>query len=238
MSDAGMGAGPEREDDALAAEYVLGLLEPAEQRAFEGRLSADPRLRASVARWSEDLATLLDVAPVAPPSGAEAALMRRLFPEERQSSPRSWFRRIPLVPAILGGLAAALLVAWLALPGVFQRGPAGPDFAATVSAEDGSLVVLASLQAEDDAVAVELQAGAAPPGRVLELWLLPDGGQGAPESLGVLPEGAAVARLPVREDLRDDMPDGVLAISDEPPGGSPEATPTGSVLATGAIATL
>lgn len=236
MSDPRMGPGPgsDGEDGALAAEYVLGLLEPGERRAFEERLGAEPALRAAVARWGEDLATLLDdVAPVAPPPRVEAALMGRLFPGERRRGLGRWG-----LPAFLAGLAAALLVLWLVSPGLLGRGPAGPDFTATAAAEDGSLVLVASLEAEDETLAVELRAGGAPPGRVLELWLLPDEGQGAPESLGVLPADEASARLPVREDLRDDMPDGVLAVSEEPPGGSPEATPTGSVLATGAITTL
>ena len=54
---------PDEDDRALAAEYVLGLLDPPEARAVEARLAADPALRAHVAAWSEDLAALALAAP-------------------------------------------------------------------------------------------------------------------------------------------------------------------------------
>lgn len=238
MSDASVPVGflDDGDDRALAAEYVLGLLDPGELRAVEARLGVEPELRRLVALWSEELVSLADgVAPVAPPPRLEAEIVRRLFPEEPR---RPWFRRGPGLAALLGGLAAALLVLWLVVPGLFWRSPLAPDFTATAAAEDQSLVLTASLEAEDEFLDVVLRAGAPPPGRVLELWLLPDGGAGAPESLGVLPAGVVAVELPVRDDLRDDMPDGVLAVSDEPPGGSPEDTPTGAVLATGPIVVL
>lgn len=225
--------GEREEEDALAAEYVLGLLEPDERRRLEDRLAGSASLRAAVARWGEDLASLLDdVAPVAPPAGVEAALMRRLFPQAR----RGWLAPGRLIPSLLGGLAAALLVLWLVDPGLLTRAPEGPVLAATVAAEDGSIRVAARFEPGAEVVEVRLEAGAAPAGRVLQLWLLPEGGQGAPESLGVLPEGGGT--LPVPEALREAVAGGVLAISDEPPGGSPEAGPTGSVLATGPVTTL
>ena len=125
---------------------------------------------------------------------------------------------------------------WLLEPNLLTRAPEGPALAASVAAEDGSLRVAASFEPGAEVVRVRLEAGAPPEGRVLQLWLLPDGGQGAPESLGVLPEGEGM--LPVPERLREAVAGGVLAISDEPPGGSPAAGPTGTVLATGAVTTL
>jgi anti-sigma-K factor RskA len=235
MSDAGFPDDlPEDRDEdvALAAEYVLGLLEPAELRAFEARLAVDPGLRELVARWSEDLVTLAESArPVAPPARVEAALMAELFPRER----RSWLARLGWLPLVLGGAVAALLLLWIAAPGLLTRPPQGPAFVAEVAAEDRSLVVAARFEPGEGEIVVEREAGAAPPGRVLELWIIPEGG--APVSLGVLPEAEA-AELAVPEAFREGFPAGILAISEEPPGGAPGAAPTGAVLATGPITTL
>ena len=77
--------------------------------------------------------------------------------------------------------------------------------------------------------------GAAATGRSFELWLI--AGQDAPVSLGVLPT-ANTTRLVVPVNIRAKFKGGVLAISDEPAGGSPTGAPTGAVLATGQLASI
>jgi anti-sigma-K factor RskA len=62
------------------------------------------------------------------------------------------------------------------------------------------------------------------------LWLIAEGG--APVSLGLLePQGPS--RITVPDDLRPVLAGATLAVSDEPPGGSPTGQPTGAVLAAG-----
>lgn len=218
------------EDEALAAEYVLGLLEPEEVRAFEARLPLDPPFRAQVARWSEDLAALLQALPeAAPPPGAEAAILRRLFPESAQP----WWRRLGLLPALAGGLAAALIVLWTTDLGLLR--PEAPELAATLAAEDGSLVVAAAWDAESRVLTVERTAGGLAEGRSQELWLI--AGEAAPVSLGLVPE-AGEGAIEVPEALAALMPGGTLAITDEPPGGSPTGGPTGALLAAAPLAAL
>ena len=68
---------------------------------------------------------------------------------------------------------------------------------------------------------------------MFELWALPQGG--APKSLGVIPPGAIVQvplAAPADESLTN-IP--ALAVSLEPPGGSPTGAPTGPVLYSGSI---
>ena len=60
------------------------------------------------------------------------------------------------------------------------------------------------------------------------------GSQTLPDSLGVLPQDAA-SRITLPEALRGKLVGSVLAISDEPEGGSPTGAPTGAVLATGEL---
>jgi anti-sigma-K factor RskA len=221
-----MSAPDEPDDDrALAAEYALGLLEPAEARAFEARLAAEPDLRALHAAWEEDLAALAGEVPeAAPPAEARRGIEARLFPEARQP----FWRRARLLQYALGGAAAAAL-AWAALTwDILQPEPA---LRAEIAAEDGALRLSASVDGGTGALRVVREAGAPPPGRVLELWLI--AGDAAPVSLGVLEAREVAVTLPAA--LRDALPGAVLAVSEEPPGGSPTGAPTGEVLATGQV---
>ena len=217
------------DDIAIAAEYVLGLLPPEELARVEERLAVDPPFRDLVARWSEDFASLADDVPaVAPPPSVEAGLRRRLFGEE---APR---RRFWLWPAALGGLAAAALALWAVTPAFLGRGD--PEYAATIAAEDGSLVVAARFDADTRRLVVERQAGEVPEDRDLELWLV-ELADGSTVSLGVLPREAEGV-VEVSADLAARFEDNALALSVEPLGGSPTGQATGPVVALGEITGL
>lgn len=220
------------EDAALAAEYALGLLAPPEARAFEVRLAVDPAFRALYAIWAGDLAALTDdIAPVTPPKSIESALNAELFPEEKQG----WLQSLGLFPALLGGLLAALLVLYVSNLGILGPDPAiGPRFAATIAAEDGSLVVLALFDPAAGTLQIDRQVGDARTSRVLELWLIAGGA--APVSLGVIARSAET--ITVNFVIAAEFADAVLAITDEPPGGSPTGAPMGEILAVGSVTLL
>jgi len=224
---------PERDaDKALAGEYALGLLPSEEAAAFESRLVNEPELRRFYAEWCEDLAALTDrIDPVAPPPRLRGQVEAAVF-----GAPGRKTGGIGWLGGFLGGLAAAALAIGLIfgadlLPRTLQ-GPSDPAYVADVAAEDGSLVVAAAYDADAGELFVDRLAGGPREGRALELWLI--AGENAPVSLGVLP-GEARAALVVPQDLRPQLDGGVLAISDEPPGGSPTGAPTGDVLAAGPI---
>lgn len=224
----------DREDDsALSAEYALGLLTPVEARAFEARMAVDPELRVQYALWAEDFASLADaIAPVEPPKSVLERLTTTLFPEEKQS----WLQKLGLIPAILGGLAAALIVLVVTNQGLLiGPGATGPVYTAEIAAEDQSLLVLATYDPAEAVLRIDRTAGAAREGRTLQLWLI--AGDNTPVSLGVLAEGE-VSTVPIPETLLAALEGGVLAISDEPQGGSPTGQPTGDVLAVGPVVTL
>ena len=54
--------------DVLAAEWALGVLEPAEREAAEARAAADPDFAAAAAAWSERLSALAEEAPAVEPT--------------------------------------------------------------------------------------------------------------------------------------------------------------------------
>lgn len=222
----------DEDDQALAGEYVLRLLPPDEARAFERRLAADPALRALVAGWAERLARLADeVAPVTPPARVKRGIEARLF-DARAQRPR-------LSPArVFAGMATALALAFavlVVLP-IGPRMPSEPEFAARIGEAGGGLLVTAAVDLDSGALTLRRETGAARPGRVLELWLI-SAGAPAPVSLGVIPD-TAEARIVLPAPLAASLEGGTLAISDEPPGGSPTGAPTGEVLAVGQLTAL
>jgi anti-sigma-K factor RskA len=95
------------------------------------------------------------------------------------------------------------------------------------------LRVLAVYDGASDRLRITRTAGRPADGRAHELWAI--AGDNAPVSLGVMPaDGSGAVTLP-----QGLAPQGlVLAISDEPPGGSPTGQPTGAVLAVGEVVSL
>lgn len=225
--------GPEDDDGrVLAAEYALGLLPDAERSNFEARLAEDRDLQAEVVAWEEHFATILyeDVDEVAPSPQLRKRLETVLF---KPNEPSFWKQ---IWPYGLGGVAAALVL-WLAVnTGVvtLDEDALNADLVAELApTPDGDgLVVNASLDTTLGAVQVVRAAGEPPAGRVFELWLI--AGDAAPVSLGLLSaERSTIIDLP--EEVLAQLSGALLAISDEPPGGSPTGAPTGAVRAAGPL---
>ena len=212
------------EDAALAAEYAMGLLTGNELRMFEARLRRDDILLGEVQDWQEHLSAMTDDIDVRPPRSVKKQLQKRLF-----GTPR---RALVLWQALTGAAATACVVLVL----LFFAQPApqpDPIYAAEIVAEDESLRVLAVF--DGDNLRLSRTAGAPRPGRAFELWLI--AGDDAPVSLGVITDATnSVTQVP--DDMRLAFATGVLAISDEPLGGSPTGQPTGDVLAIGPITAL
>ena len=225
----------EEEDIATAGEYVLLLLGPEEAAAFEARLSDEPPLRQLVVDWQEGLATLADEVEEIPPAALWARIEAEAFGTAGQASGAATDTRRGWWTGWLAGALAAAAIAVVAALFFFPAGPGPATHQAEIAAEDRSLVVQAALSS-DGQLTVTREEGGPAPGRALELWLIADGAD-APVSLGVLPE-AAEARFDVPEDLIAAFTGGTLAISDEPPGGSPTGAPTGDVLAAAAVQDL
>lgn len=230
-----MTATDDRKDDDIvqAGEYALRLLDAAQRRAFENRMARDRNLRALVGEWEEHFASLAaEIPAVAPPRHLKAAIEQRLF-----AAPEPVRPRLSLVRLFGGVVTAAVLILALVLLLPLPRPQAvGPAYVAEIAAEDRSLVVAATFDPRRGTLAVERQVGAAAGNRALELWLIAEGAA-APVSLGVLPDDPR-AEIVLSEEIVAALAGGTLAISDEPPGGSPIGQPTGEVLAVGALSTL
>lgn len=224
---------PEEENRVLAAEYTLRLMTADEERSFEARLAQDRALERDVAEWVAHFSDLAEeFAPVAPPKALKARLTNDLF--GAPDKPASLWGRLGLWQGFsLVATAAAAVMAVMLVTQTAPEAPAsGPLFVSEIAAEDDSLRVLAVYDGSTGGLRVTRTAGEPATGRDFELWAIV--GDNPPRSLGVLTDdGTGNILLP--EDLQGTVGGMVLAISDEPDGGSPTGAPTGAVLAVGEV---
>ncbi|GAA6176608.1 anti-sigma factor [Sulfitobacter pacificus] len=222
---------PRDAEDAMAAEYVLGLATGDVLAEAQTRAAHDAAFAQRVASWQERMVQLTDsIDPVAPPKKLKRLLLKSLFP--RVSVPL--MQRLWVWQGI--ALAALVLAAYLATPLLQPKELDVPRdvYATQMSSPDFDLQVIAVVDTRNS-IALRRLAGQAPSDRVLELWaILPDQ---APISLGVLPEGES-ARIPLPQALAEQIATITLAITDEPLGGAPGGVPSGSIRAAGEISAL
>jgi anti-sigma-K factor RskA len=227
----------ERDEDFAAAEYVLGVLSAHDRRAAEQRLARDPAFANEVAFWEERLAGIAaGVTPVPAPERAwtriEAALARGA---QRQASRGVWnslafWRGFALAAS---ALAAACLAGLIYVGSAVSPSP----LLARLDAEGGKAGFVAAVNRGDGSLIVVPAALLAPGSQqAFELWLIPPGDK--PHSLGLIdPARPVTIRVP-RDLLKQVAREAVLAVSVEPPGGSPTGAPTGPVIANGKLASL
>jgi anti-sigma-K factor RskA len=239
MSDVPADAEPAEDDDVLAAEYVLGVLNAGARRRLERRRRHDPAMQRRVEEWENRLAPMLAaVEPVQPPPSVWPRTERDLDRLLRFRA--AALAAAPAEPA--AGLVSpiwkwfgigsfGLLAASLALLFVSTQPRVGEAPLAAVIAPAGGAVLYAAVidERSNRATLIPIAVHAVD-GRAHELWAIAPNAQ--PRSLGVLPESGPVQiRLSPRL-----VADGyTLAISEEPAGGSPTGQPTGPVLGTGAL---
>jgi anti-sigma-K factor RskA len=218
----------------VAAEYVLGVLGAEERREVERRLMHEPALAAEVAFWEERLGVLADaVAPVAPPQHTWSQIEAAIASPQAAQPASLWqnlafWRGFGIASATLAAASIAALVYIGLIPAT--RAP----LMATLAGSSGQPNVVAAVTGNDLLVVPAALLTNDP--RAVELWLILPNQR--PHSLGLIHPGQAM-RLTIPPDLAGRLtPDAALAISLEPPGGSPTGQPTGPVIASGKLTRL
>ncbi len=223
--------------DRLAAAYAAGTLRGPARRRLEALLPAHPTLHAAVREWQARLMPLTaGVAPVEPSPQVwqriEARLDGRVQATSLAASPGGWWTRLAFWRglAALAGVASLSLAVLLATPSAVPP-PIVVVLNATAPGGEGGVVpasFVASIGGDRrTVVARPIQPVALQGDRVLELWAA--AGKNPPRSLGLISAGGVTVVK------RTALPAGTdhLAVSLEPPGGSPTGAPTGPVLAVG-----
>lgn len=227
---------PPQDDQVLAAELAMGLLDGPEAQAARARQASDPGFARDVRDWQERLAGIAEqLTPVMPPARARQAIRERLghaqAPLTNDPTARTPWWRGPA--GLLAGLmAVGATVAVLLLPGL-QDAPALPGYQAQLTAPDQPLRVAARITGRD--LYVALESAPAADGRDWEIWwIAPDGS--APVSIGLVPrDGTLRVALPAGLDPAEGVQ---IALSDEPAGGSPTGQATGPVVAIAPLTSL
>lgn len=207
---------PREAEDALAAEYVLGVLDEAERAEVEARIKREPAFAARVADWEDKLSGLNDGFAEAPAPNLLPKIEARLFPKPTAT------RRF----GVLGWLSGAVVATALSLATVSVLAPPRPEPVATLATADNRLAY--QVTHFGGSLQVTRVAGVpAVSGQVHELWVIAPGAN--PVSLGLLQDRPLTVAYPVPP------PGFVLAVSIEPEGGSPTGAPTGPVILTAEI---
>lgn len=217
------------EDDALAAEYVLRLLDADAEQAFETRLLHEPVLRAQVHFWEAQLADLADDLPEeTPPARVRAKILSGLNAPAATPN-RKWSLNWLAFP----GIAAAATAAFFVISPMVVGPSFDPTLHATLVSADGSLHIEAGYAPDGNLFKVIPESGAPSSGRDFELWVIGANAEG-PVSLGVIPSDQETL-FEITPEIAALIDGGILAVSDEPAGGSPTGSPTGAILATDAF---
>jgi anti-sigma-K factor RskA len=216
--------------ERLAADYALGLMPPRARRRFEWAMARHATLSAAVAAWTERLAPLDEMTDeAAAPAHVWRAIERRAVvaaPAPVAARPRSG------VLIFWRSLAATALAACAALVVYIALYPTPLPKVVAVLADKAGLpgwVAFAGSRSGEIGVSALGTVGAET-GHSLELWGIAGG---TPQPLGLLPVDpdqplwVRAATLPGT--------DGALAVSIEPPGGSPTGLPTGPVVYQGKV---
>jgi anti-sigma-K factor RskA len=232
------------DDNSLAADYVMGLLDDAEQAVAERRLTEDAAFAGAVSAWRERLADLDATAePVAP----SAALWKRVVetietkPAAAPSSPRhlTLWDNIRFWRAVgIAGTCAALLLAVIAIATLGTSERLRTDLAALAQRKPVYVAILVNDATKEAGAVVNafadgrvemipLKAIDVPAGRTLQVWTLWDRAVG-PKSIGLTGQ-ARTLQLDLQS-LPETIQDQLFEITLEPEGGSPIGRPTGPIL--------
>ncbi|WP_347303048.1 anti-sigma factor [Croceibacterium sp. TMG7-5b_MA50] len=230
------------DDQTLAAELALGLLEGPDLAVAQARLRAEPDFAAEVSWWRERCGALSAAGTeAAPPADMwnriEAGLATPVAAPTATGGRRlPWFAGGALAGALAASLAAVLLVP---APRTIERvvrvpvvTPAAPPLVAILAPGEGTAREPVAAVFDRQTRTLRLTATiSVPEDRAAELWRI--GSDNVPRALGLLTAGE---RAPIRIDADLSLQaDEIIAISIEPLGGSPTGTPTGEVIASGAL---
>jgi anti-sigma-K factor RskA len=239
---------------AIADDYVLGLLERAEERAVEAELLSNVDLAHAVAAARDRFLPLdMTAMPVAVSSTLWQSIESRLQEKPAMDAQTAGDRQTRAAPdatpqsspraandnaatraatrwrrAALGGIAASLLLA-AGLTFSLTR-TVEPLVVAVLVDEAGTVQAVVEDFGSNRAVVRLLEDVTVPADRTMQVWTLPSRDTG-PVSLGLIEDARSTRLQPPPLPRPQDAQ--LYEITLEPAGGSPTGRPTGPILAKG-----
>ncbi len=220
-----------QEDELLAAEYALGVLASTDRAAAQRLLERDSNFARMVAEWEQRLAPWAgEIAEVSPPPQVWNAVAAAL-PAAAPPNPGIWQSLVFWRGFSLASALAAACLGGLIYLAVNRAAP----LIATIEG-GGSRVFVAAIDARRGTISVVPASYSADATRVPELWLIP--ADGKPRALGLLRADRTVTIAIPPEFVSQTVSNATLAVTLEPPGGSPTGLPTGPVIGAGKLTSL
>ena len=171
--------------DRLAAEYVFGSLSPLARRRFDALRRTLPAADAAARAWEARTAPLASVVPSAAPSPELWAAIERRTGGARSPQPArsGWLDFLKPALGFALGVVAALGIVRLYPDTVVPvdeivqaRGTLPESYVGLLTSRDGAPVILASSTRHGRSLFVKILRNVdVPPGKVLQLWALPNG---------------------------------------------------------------
>jgi anti-sigma-K factor RskA len=223
------------------AEYALGVLDADARAAVAHEIQSSDEAAVAVALWQRRLMPLAEtLAEVTPPPYVWARIEDALqlkAPTSDLPSKGLW-NNLPLWRWFgigAGALAAALLVVVALPPRTAPPAAVSAGYmASTIQQDNGVAGWTATMDLQHARMIVVPAAPAAfAQGKAPELWLIPPGEK--PIAVGMIALDKPTTLALDQALLSRLGPAAALAVSVEPPGGSPTGQPTGAVIAKGAI---
>lgn len=238
---------------ALIKAYLSGSASPEEAERFDRLMGENAEFRELFERMEQDLVPAFEsIEPVAPPAGlldrifedidhadmqvpsSESSVVDHDFKQPaRRAGPEPW-RTI----SVLTSMAAAVAIGFHLVPDspIVPVEESLPLLALMTGEEVPGLMVIV-YDIEEREVLAKFSNTQAPDDAVWQLWLIRDG-MSVPVSLGLMVDQSESGAIKVA--LEQDLQVGtdLLAVSLEPPGGSPLPGPSGPVLFTGKVEPL
>lgn len=219
-------------DDFLAAEFVLGVLDESTRTQLERRMTTDADFAQQVSRWQKAFSGLDVTTPdVTPAPDVWWAIQRDIHQRTplaavvpARSRPTTWVGW-----ALAATLAGVLVFTYVTKPE--QASPMRP-VAVLNGAQPGEQFVV-SVNQSASLIQVSALNVTLPQSKNLQLWLIK--GSNPPRSLGLITHSAGNEFKLGTETLDNQS---LLAISLEPVGGSKLAGPSGPVIFQGKISLL
>lgn len=218
--------------DALAAEYVLGTLSPAERTAVGARRQRERDLDAAIEAWESRLAPLAEATPPVEPSpGLLASIEAKIAGSadagtvvELQQRVARW-RRV----AIAASAVAACLVVAFGLREV-TRTPQPVSYVGVFQKDDQSPAFLLTVDLETRVLSIRVVAAERPADKTYQLWIASEQSGGVPQSLGLIEDPTQITRATLASYDPLIVRRATFGVSLEPMGGSPTGRPTGPAL--------
>ncbi len=218
------------DDDILAAEIALGVLDRDEALAAKERLPSDRPLADRVEWWRMHFAALTTDASAPPSEQLWIRIVKALPHNDNMVAVlRRW-----QAGAVAASLVAMVLGATLLLQSPVPVAGSGTVPTPLLATLDGAQGASATLAYDQDSGQLTIAPSKLDPGkRAAELWIIP--ADGTPRSLGVIDPHQASARTISAARRTWIVSGSSFAITLEPAGGSLSGLPTGPVVASGKI---